>query len=122
MSASQLPAVQATALHAVACLQLYEEHMRQLVASWLDMDLYQSVSAEVDSVRASCALLPGLAIPTAALLVSHADLVHCLWRNSQPGSRAALAECETKLQEHLANIHSLSRKCLRAGGARDRAR
>ncbi|NML47216.1 hypothetical protein HHL11_25945 [Ramlibacter sp. G-1-2-2] len=121
MSASQLPAVQATALQAVARLQLYEEHLRQLVGSWLDMELYQSVSAEVDNIRASCAILPGLAIPIAALVVSHADLVHCLWRNSQPGSSAGIAECDTELQEHLGNIHSLSRKCLRAAGRPDRA-
>lgn len=119
MSASQLPAVQATALHAVACLQGYEEHVRQLVASWLDMDLYQTVSAEVDAVKSACCLLPGLAVPTAGLLVSHAELVHCLWRASQPDSKVGAGECERQLQEHLRIVHDLSRKCLRVAGQAD---
>jgi len=116
MSASQLPAMQATALHAVACLQTYEEHVRQLVAGWLDMDLYQTVSAEIDNVKTCCSLLPGLAVPIAALLITHPQLVHCLWRNSQPGRQGGLSECDGRLRDHLNSIHVLSRKCLRIAG------
>src|SRR3954469_19670053 len=116
MSATQLPVAQATALHAVACLQHYEERVHRLVESWLDMDVYQSVSAEVDAVKSSCALLPGLSVPIADLLVTHAELVHCLWRASQPDRTAGTDDCEAYLREHLASIHALSRKCLRVAG------
>lgn len=78
MSASHLPALRANALEAAVTLARYERHVRRLAGSWPDMDLYSAASKQIDEVRSLCAPLPGVAIPFARLLISHADLIHAL--------------------------------------------
>jgi hypothetical protein len=80
LSASQRRAIQAIAFELVAALENYEEAADQLVATWLDMELYQSVSRQVDHMKTLCASLPQLAVPWVGLLISHSELVHCLWK------------------------------------------
>jgi hypothetical protein len=115
MSASHFPAVRATALHAATVLARYERHVRKLASTWLDMELYRTVSEEIDEIQRDCALLPDVAAPWAALLVSHADLVHALWRSTQPAAPAGpAADVRPHLAHHLACIDALARRCLRA--------
>lgn len=114
MSASHFPAVRATALHAATALARYERHVRKLAATWLDMELYRTVSEEIDEIQRDCALLPDVAAPWAALLVSHSDLVHALWRSTQSATPAGPApDVRPQLEEHLACIDALARRCLR---------
>ncbi len=107
--------MRAIALHAAATLARYERHVRRLAATWLDMDLYHTVSAEVDDIGRTCTLMPDVRVSWVALLVSHAELVHSLWRTGEPaaaeGAGSALA-----LQEHLQCIDSLARRCLWVAG------
>lgn len=51
-----------------------------LVETWLDMELYQSVSRQIDHMRMLSASLPHVAVPWVGLLISHAELIHCLWK------------------------------------------
>lgn len=114
MSASHFPAVRATALHAATALARYERHVRKLAATWLDMELYRTVSQEIDEIQRDCTMLPDVAAAWAALLVSHADLVHALWRSTQPATPAGPApEVRPQLEQHLACIDTLARRCLR---------
>lgn len=117
MSASHLPAMRATALHAAAALARYERHVRRLAATWLDMDLYQSVSNEIDEIKVYCATLPQLARGWSGLLISHAELVHALWRGAAQDGEQAAAERALRLQEHLECIDALARECLRTAEA-----
>ena len=115
MTAGECSAMQATAGDVEASLAAYERHVRQLVYTWLDMDLYQLVSAEIDALRKACAGFPQLSVPWVELLVSHAELVHCLWRSSQPTRRPAQGELQQRLQEHLRCIAVLGQQLRLAG-------
>lgn len=100
MSGSDSHAIEATALHLLAALDDYERDARALVESWLDMDLYALVSAEIDELKLCCSTLPNLTVPWVSLLISHAELVHCLWRSTQP-LPPGRDEVERCLAEHL---------------------
>lgn len=106
MSGSDSQAIEATARHLMAALDEYERDARALVESWLDMDLYAVVSAEIDGLKLCCSTLPNLSVPWVSLLISHAELVHCLWRSSQP-LPPGREEVERRLAEHLQCVHWL---------------
>jgi len=115
MSASEAAVIRASALYAAAALASYERHVRCLAATWLDMDLYHKVSAEIDAIGQVCARLPGAQVPWVALLVSHAELVHALWRTSATPSLDS-QDSTHALQEHLHCIDALARRCMRLAG------
>jgi len=108
MSGCECQAVQAAAQELEASLASYEVHVRELVFTWLDMELYQTVSAGIDDIRCACAALPELSVPWVALLVSHAELVHCLCRRGQPGQQPGHREVQQRLREHLDCIAHLA--------------
>ena len=110
MSGFECQAIQATAQEVEASLAAYATHVRELVFTWLDMELYHTVSAEIDEIRAACAGRPELSVPWVALLVSHAELVHCLWRRGQPGERPGSGEVQQLLREHLQCIARLGER------------
>lgn len=113
MSASHLPAMRATALHAAAALARYERHVRRLTATWLDMDLYQTVSNEIDEIKVYCTTLPQLSRGWTDLLVSHAELIHALWSGAELEEDPTLPDERTnRLRQHLDCIDSLARDCL----------
>ena len=116
MSGSDAQAVQGTARHLMAALESYEPHVRELVAGWLDMDLYMAVSAEIDELKLFCSALPELSVPWVSLLISHAELVYCLWRNSQSAPLRP-PEVERRLNEHLECVHWLRARARRIAGA-----
>jgi hypothetical protein len=118
MSHCECQAVQAAAHELEAWLTTYELHVHELVFTWLDMDLYRTVSDEIDVIRGLCAGLPELSVPWVGLLVSHAELVHCLWRRGQPGQRPDSGELQQRLQEHPQCIAGLAERSRRLGDAR----
>lgn len=111
MSAVQREAAQASALRVVAALETYEQQVRRLAAEWLDIELYHSASAEIERIRAACAKLPQVSVAWVDLLISHAELVHCLWRSGQPQGASAAALVQQRLHEHLASIAALAERC-----------
>lgn len=119
MSAGHSTVLRATALQASAALARYERHVRKLASSWLDMELYQLVSAEIDEIKLYSATLPHVAVPWAALLTSHAELIHALWRSQQAGAARGAPQVEQQLQEHLACVDSMARRCLRLAASFD---
>lgn len=99
-------------MQAAVALARYERHVRRLAATWLNMELYRTVSDEVDEIRILCADLPQVSGPKTELLISHAELIHALWRRGDgtlPGD-----EIDSRLREHLLCIDTLVRSCLRA--------
>lgn len=115
MSGSDPQAIEATARHLVAALEEYERDARALVATWLDMDLYTTVSAEIDELKLCCSALPNLSVPWVSLLISHAELVHCLWRSTQPRPPQP-DEVERRLEEHLECVRWLHARAERIVG------
>lgn len=112
MSAGHSPLLCATAQQASAALARYERHVRELAGSWLDMELYDVVSSELDEIKVYTASLPDIAVAWTALLTSHAELIHALWSSEQAGARKARGEVELHLREHLACVDRLAHRCL----------
>jgi hypothetical protein len=110
MSAPQRRAMEAIAFELAAAVENYEKATDQLVATWLDMDLYQSVSRQVDHMRMLSASLPQLAVPWVNLLISHTEFVHCLWKCGQKA--APSGELEGCRSRHSAAVDLLRERCL----------
>jgi hypothetical protein len=110
MSAPQRRAIEAIAFELAAAVKNYEKDTVQLVATWLDMELYQSVSRQVDHMRMLCASLPQLAVPWVNMLISHTELVHCLWKCGERSAPSAeLDECHSR---HTSAIVMLRERCV----------
>lgn len=111
MSAGDFQALRSVPLEVANALARYERHVRKLATTWLDMELYATVSEEVDVIRRYCAGFPDLSLAATALLISHAELIHALWRRGEhPEGDNDVA---VRLQDHLACIDTLARRCLR---------
>ena len=112
MSAGDFEALGSAPLQVANALARYERHVRKLAVTWLDMELYGIVSDEVDAVRNCCGGIPELGVAGIALLISHAELIHALWRRGERSDDGD-DEVATRLQDHLACIDTLARRCLR---------
>lgn len=102
---------QAIAARLAAALKQYDRQCAEMVRTWLDMELYAAVSARVDEMRACCESLSRLSVPWVAFLISHSELVFCLWRAGSGNS------CSPEVQA-CARSHSVALRDLRQGCAR----
>lgn len=109
MSASQRRAIDAIAFEMTAAIENYEHGIDQLVVTWPNMDLYHSVSRQVDHMRMLSTALPQVAVPWVSLLISHAELVHCLWKCGE--AFAPSADFETCRARHARAILMLRERC-----------
>ena len=120
MSASHSAVLHVTALQAAAALARYEGHVRALAGTWLDMELYEQVSGEIDEIKAFCAGMPQVTVAWSALLVSHAELIHALWKDAHMAHPAGTEPADRLLAEHIACIRVLSWRCLRVAAEVER--
>lgn len=109
MSAPQFRALDAVAFQLAALLEKYEEDVEELASRWPDTTLYTRVSREIDEMRLLCASLPLLSVPWVHLLISHAELMHCLWKCTAGGKSRAAEDCKAN---HYIAIRALREKCL----------
>jgi hypothetical protein len=116
MAAPHAPALDVLARQLTAALDQYEEDVRVMVESWLDLERYRRVSAEIEEIRALAAGLPQAGVQWVELLIAHAELVHCLWRlqfgNASPQA-AGPGELRELRERHGACIAALRRRCRR---------
>ena len=84
--------------------------MNRLAETWLDMELYRTVSEEVEEIRLLAASASTLSVPWVELLISHAELIHCLWRNKFAAGDPRLGELRVR---HAKAVATLRRQCLR---------
>lgn len=96
----------------LTALDRYEEDMDLMVERWLDMDIYNTVSEEVETLRLYCTAVPPLSIPWVTLLIAHSDMVHTLWRNDQSRTKDE-ATLELKRHDHAACLEVLRKRCRR---------
>ena len=108
MSARDQDTREAIALQLIEALEAYEADVKLLCGSWLDMELYQSVSQQVDELRLYAAALPRVSVQWVAVLISHAELIHSLWKARKSEADDA-ASVENLLVDHIAAIHLLNR-------------
>jgi hypothetical protein len=113
MSASHGPALDAITFQLAAALENYELHVGQMVDTWLDMELYRTVSDEIEQIRMYSAALPQLSVHWVELLIAHAELVHCLWKMQYGTDAAAKEHLEGLRRRHADAAASLRKRCLR---------
>jgi hypothetical protein len=126
MSASQAPALKTIAFQLAATLDKYDLTFHSLLKrEWPDMDLYQAASATMDELRMYSAAVPTVSVQYITLLIAHAELVHCLWKNAE-GPVLQAGELARATDDHRAAIAALRRKCLQlladGAGARESTR
>lgn len=96
----------------LAALERYQSHLRQLVTRWMDMELYRTVSADLEQVRHCCQQMPQLSAGWVGLLIAHAELAHALWDSSRAGSKVTAPERQRLLAQAEARIHALQALCM----------
>ena len=112
MSASHAPVLDAIAMQLVAALDRYEGDVGTMLETWLDMERYRAVSAQVEEIRLYSATLPQVSVPWVELLIAHAELVHCLWRQQFDSPESHLAACSDLRARHGECIASMRARCL----------
>lgn len=110
MSADQFRSPDVAAFQLAALLENYEEHVEQLTSTSLDGAVHAQVRRELDEMRIVCVRLPLLSVPWLHVLISHAELVQCLWDFAQPGAKSTP---DRSKERHLAAIGELRMLCLR---------
>ena len=113
MSATQAPALDAIAFQLAAALEQYGNDVERMVDTWLDMELYQQVSDQVEHVRMLSAALPQLSVHWVELLITHAELVHSLWRLRFQEDGSDRAKLLAVRERHASCVSSLRGRCLR---------
>jgi hypothetical protein len=101
----------AIAFQLAAALERYDEQSAEMVRTWLDIELYAEVSRRVDEMRGYCGCLSRLSVPWVAFLISHSELVFCLWRS---GSRpcGSCPEVQACVRKHSAALRDLRQSCV----------
>jgi len=111
MSAREFPAVDAIAFRLAALLEQYEQDVEELTATWWDAKVYERVNQGLSEMRLLCASLPLMSVPWVHVLISHAELVNCLWKRAKnPKEPRSSEDCKA---EHLLAVGALRQKCLR---------
>ena len=104
-------ALRCSAFDLITALDAYDAASTQLVARWLDMELYEDFSKQLDAIRERGVSAPALTVLSLQLVIAHSELVCLMWQHSSVGVSA------TKMQEVQAR-HSHSIDALRAAAAR----
>jgi hypothetical protein len=113
MSASHAPALDAITLQLAAALEKYEQDVAAMIDSWLDVELYNRVSREIEEIRMYSTAIPMLSLQWVELLIAHAELVHSLWRLRLQQVDRNSSHVETLRQRHAGCVATLRSRCLR---------
>lgn len=113
MSAAQAPALDAIAFQLVGALEKYDRDVVAMMESWRDLDLYRAASTQLDEVRLYCSVLRDVRVQWVELLITHAELVHCLWRVQYGNEQLALEKAADVREHHADAIKALRNRCLR---------
>ena len=114
MPGSPPPTVQ-QGREALAALERYQLHLRQLSTRRLDAELYHAVSLDIQEVRRCCHPIPALSASWVALLIAHAELSQTLWRNGQADANTP-ADRERLLAHVLDTVRQLQQRCMDLAG------
>lgn len=114
MSAPQhVPALDATARQLMQALGKYDADACRMVDTWPDIELYRSVSEQLEAIRIYSASLPQVRVQWTALLVAHAELIHMLWRIQYGHQASARAQIGPVRQHHGDCVAALHDRCAR---------
>lgn len=118
MSASEGRALDAIAFQLLAALEEYDQDTARMIAAWPELELYRSVSDQVEKIRLYCSSMPEAAVQSLELLIAHAELVHLLWRAEYGGDRKSLEAIDGVRDHHADCVAALRNRCMRVMRAR----
>lgn len=110
MPATRLAPIEATTFQLLGELEAYELHLHEVARQWGqtgDVVLFGEAGRSLDRIRGLASALPAVSALWVMVMVSHAELMHDLWRVSN-GERLDMA-CE--VQGHLAYVRELATAC-----------
>lgn len=122
MSSSPAPVFDALATQLALALDRYDADVAAMVDTWLDLERYHQVSADIEEIRMLCGDLPHLSMPWVELLIAHAELVHWLWRLQFEPSDIDAAGLAALRERHAASLAALRGRCAQAMAQRQPAR
>lgn len=92
-----------------AALDKYEMELRALAADWMDPERFRHLLQDFGELRILGASLPRLSVSWVAVLVSRTRFLQAVCDRTAP--------VRAMLDEHLAAVESLRKRCLRSIGA-----
>ena len=84
-----------------------------MIAAWPELDLYRTVSEQIEKIRLYSSSMPETSVPAVELLIAHAELVHLLWRAEYGGHRESLATLGEVRAHHADCVAALRNRCMR---------
>jgi hypothetical protein len=122
MSAPPVHALDAIAFQLAAALDAYDVAFDALLNHG-DLAHYEEAGRWMDQLKMYSGALPQLSVQYVNLLIAHAELVHCLWKNAKGTGDGSETLAKARATQRQA-ITGLRRKCLqlladhsgRAGG------
>lgn len=103
---------QVAAFQALCAIDAYESSITALVAHWPDSVRHAQATEDLQQVRRWMPAIPGAAVAWVTVVISHAELLHTLWR--RPGDpKWARVHASELLCEHLLALASLQSRCRR---------
>ena len=113
MSASESNALDAIAFQLVAALEQYDVDVGRMVAAWPDLDAYRAVSEQIETIRMYSSTLPEVRVQWVEVLISHAQLIHHLWRMQWAPPGRPNAQVAGIRERHADCVAALRKRCLR---------
>ena len=110
------PSTPQTAHEALAALERYQLHLRQLAAGGVDPELYHQVSLDIHEVRRCCHAAPALSALWVGLLIAHAELSQALWRSGQPQGAPTLQDRQALLAHVMDCVRALQEQWMELAG------
>ena len=114
MSASPAPELDAIALQVLAALEEYDADVEAMLGARQDPELYHRVSRGLDRIRMYSASISELRVHWVELLIAHAELVHCVWRDARTLADAGQAQgIEALRDQHRDAVIAMRNRCRR---------
>ena len=110
MREAHIPAVNAILFELLAQLRGYESHVDQLAREWhteRDVVLFGEAGRAMDRIRMLVVEVPRLSAQWLMLMISHAELMHNLWRMT----RGESLDLDAEVRDHLACVTALAASC-----------
>ena len=121
MSISHRSVLPAIASQLVTALKQYDDDVGRMIDCWPDLDRYQDVSGQIERIRMYCGALDEARVQWVELLITHAELVHLLWRSQYGKEPASLDQIQSVRERHGDCVAALRGRCARViarGGLR----
>ena len=114
MSAFDGPALNAIAAQLVGALDQYDADVAAMLEAWPRYESYHALSGQIEQIRMYSSALSEARVQWVELLISHAELVHVLWRSQYGRAPDKSREQVASMRErHHDSVLALRGRCIR---------